>query len=66
MPKTTEQGTLAYFSYMPCVHQGDYQVKINMRFGLAEQQHEIKTDKHQRLERVGDKTNEIQGIEPIH
>ena len=31
---------------MPYIHQGDYQVKINMRFGLAEQQHEIKIDKH--------------------
>ena len=31
---------------MPCVHQSDYQIKINMRFGLAEQQCEIKTNKH--------------------
>ena len=46
MPKTAKQGTLAKFPYTPCVHQGDYQIKINMRFGLAEQQYGIKTDKH--------------------
>ena len=46
LPKTTEQGTLALFPYTPCVHLGDYQVKIHMRFGLTEQQHEINTDKH--------------------
>jgi len=46
LPKTIEQGTPAKFSYMPRVHQSDYQIKINMRFGLVEQQHEIKTDKY--------------------
>ena len=37
---------LLKFPRTPCVHQGDYQIKINMRFGLVGQQHEIKTDKH--------------------
>ena len=32
--------------YALCPHQDDYQVKINMKFGLAEKQHEIKTDKY--------------------
>ena len=51
---------------MPCVHQGDYQVKINMRFGLAKHQHEIKLINIQRLERVGGKINEIRGTAAMH
>ena len=40
------RGLLAEFPYTSCVHPSDYQIKINMRFGLVEQQHEIKTDKY--------------------
>ena len=54
------------FPFTPCVHKSDYQPKINMRFGLAEQQLEIKTNNIQRLGRVGDKANEIRGTEPRH
>ena len=46
LTKTTEHETLALFPYTPCVHQGDYKIKINMRFGLTEQHHDIKTNKH--------------------
>ena len=46
MPKTAEQGTLAKFPYTSCVHPSDYQIMINLRFGLVEEQHEMKTDKH--------------------
>jgi len=44
---------------MPCVHQGDYQVNINMRFGLAKSNMELRLINTQRLERVGDKIHEI-------
>ena len=66
MPKTAEQEILAKFPYTPCVHQSDYHIVTNMRFGLTEQQHEIKTGNIQRLERIGNKTNEIRGTETVH